>query len=154
MEKEDTILLLLIVGSIITIIFGIDLLRLVFLLVAELGTTLPEAGPIARMAVGVAVMTTIIIPILIIILNILAMKVFDESNTVGIIFGFITLGLCIITIIMCTFFIFIIGTLAGGDEGGVVNIVMRIRGSLGVCIAAQILVLVGAIMNLGYVFNK
>jgi len=79
------------------------------------------------------------------------MKVLDESKTLGIVFGFITLGLCIITIVFSTFFIIIIGTLPGG---GITNIVMRIRGSLGVCIAGQILVLVGAIMNLGYQFSK
>lgn len=151
MEKKDIILLLLIIGSIITIIFGIDLVRLVFLLLAELGETLPGAGTIVRMAVGVAVMTTIIFPILIIILNILTMKVLDESKTLGIVFGFITLGLCIITIVFSTFFIIIIGTLPGE---GITNLVMRIRGSLGVCIVGQILVLVGAIMNLGYQFSK
>lgn len=146
MEKKDIILLLLIIGSIITIIFGIDTLRLAFLLPLETG------GAIALMAIGMIAITTIIFPILIIIFNILAIKALDENKTFGIVFGFITLALCIITILFSIFYIIVVGLVPG--DGGVANIVMRIRGSLGVCIVAQILVLVGAILNLSYQFSK
>ena len=151
MEKKDIFLLLLIIGSIITIIFGIDLVRLVFLLFAELGVTFLEAAPIARMAVGVLVITMIIFPILIIIFNILIIKVLEENKIIGILFGFLTLIFCIIAMIFSIFFIIIADTL---PQNGAVNIVMRMRGSLGVCIVGQILVLIGAILNLPDQFNK
>ena len=152
MEKKDTIFLLLIIGSIITIIFGIDVLRLALLIFAELGWDIQDFGPIPRMAMSVTVTTMIVFPIVLIIINILALKVFDENETVGIIFGFITLGLCIVSIIFIIFFIGMIGTFPGAED--LENLVNRTRGSLGICLAGQILVLVGAILNLTDQFNK
>jgi len=152
MEKKDTIFLLLIIGSIITIIFGIDVIRLALLIFAELGWDIQDFGPIPRMAMSVTVTTMIVFPIVLIIINILALKVFDENETVGIIFGFITLGLCIVSIIFIIFFIGMIGTFPGAED--LENLVNRTRGSLGICLAGQILVLVGAILNLTDQFNK
>jgi len=143
MEKKDTILLLFFIGSIITFIFGIDVVRLAFLLPVETG------GPIAMMAIGVIIITTIIFPILIIIFGILTLRVLD-NNTVGIVFGFIILAMCIVALLFCIFYTIVVGLV----PGDVANIVMRIRSSLAVCIVGQIIVLIGAILNLRYQFNK
>ena len=142
--KKNTTFLLLLLGSIITFIFGIDVVRLAFLLPLETG------GRIVFMAVGVIIITTIIFPILIIIFDILSIIALDDNKNAGIAFGFIILILCFISIIFCVFYIIVVGLV----PGDVANIIARIRGSLAVCIVGQILVLVGAILNLGYQFNK
>jgi len=152
MEKKDTIFLLLLIGPIITIVFGFDVIRLALLIFEGLGWDIQDFGPIPRMAMGVTVTSTIVFPILIIIFNILTIKVLDDNETVGIVFAFIILGLCIISMIFIIFFIGMIGTFPGAED--MENLVNRTRLSLGICLAGEILVLVGAILNLTYQFNK
>ena len=143
-EKKDTILLLLVIGSIMTIIFGIVVVSLGLSLVQESG------GIIALMAMGVIVITTIIFPMVIIIFNVIALKALDSNKNAGTAFGIISIILCMITILFCIFYMVVIGLV----PGDVANIVAIIRGFLVGCIVGQIIVLIGLILNFSYQSSK
>lgn len=144
-EKKDTILLLLVIGSIITIIFGILVAGLGLSLVMEAG-----GGIIALMAIGVIVITTIIFPLVIIIFNVIALKALDNNKNAGTAFGIISIILCMITLLFCIFYMVVIGLV----PGDVANIVAAIRGFLVGCIVGQIIVLIGLILDFSYQSSK
>ena len=135
----------MVIGSIITIIFGILVAGLDLSLVMEAG-----GGIIALMAIGVIVITTIIFPLVIIIFNVIALKALDNNKNAGTAFGIISIILCMITLLFCIFYMVVIGLV----PGDVANIVAAIHGFLVGCIIGQIIVLIGLILNFSYQSSK